>query len=170
MALFFPPKEPVKGEFQHGGTSTSTSPGSEFTQIFSFDREFAAPLGPADEVSVDPMLKPLEVLERWTDDKVITVLQRKLVIRNDKGERVVDAEKFFIGPAVDITRMTVLKPGDLLTTIRIPNTWAGATFYFEKVADREVWDFALVNIAAAMKVSGGVVQDIRVCCGGVEAV
>ena len=86
VALFFPPKEPVKGEFQHSGASTSTSPGSEFTQIFSFDREFAAPLGPADEVSVDPLLKPLEVLERWTGDKVITVLQRKLVIRNEANE------------------------------------------------------------------------------------
>jgi len=93
-----------------------------------------------------------------------------MVIRNDGGTKTVDAQDFFIGPAVDITHMTILKPGDLLTTIKIPNTWAGATFYFEKVADRNVWDFPLVNVAAAMKVSGGTIQEIRIACGAVECV
>ena len=50
--------------------------------------------------------------------------------------------------------MTVLQPGELLTAIRIPATWAGAQFYFEKVRDRQVWDFPLVNVASAMKVVG----------------
>ena len=43
--------------------------------------------------------------------------------------------------------MTVLNEGEILTAVRIPNTWANAEYYFEKVADRNVWDFALVNIA-----------------------
>src|SRR6267143_6173128 len=80
----------------------------------------------------------------------LIALDAKMVIRNQEGERVVDAENYFIGPGIDITRMTVLQPGDLLTAVRIPNTWAGAQFYFEKVADRKVWDFPLVNVASAM--------------------
>jgi xanthine dehydrogenase YagS FAD-binding subunit len=99
----------------------------------------------------------------------LVALDAKFVIRNSGGTRTVDAEEFFIGPSVDITRMTVLEPGDVLTTIRIPNTWANATFYFEKVADREVWDFPLVNVALAMKVENGTVSGARICCGGVEA-
>ena len=99
----------------------------------------------------------------------LIALDAKMVIRNSGGTREVNTQDFFIGPAVDITRMTVLKPGDLLTAIRIPNTWAGATFYFEKVADRAAWDFPLVNVAAAMKVQGGVIQEMRIACGGVEA-
>ncbi len=100
----------------------------------------------------------------------LVALDAKMVIQNSSGTTVVDAEKFFVGPAIDIRNMTILKDGDILTTIRIPNTWANATFYFEKVADREVWDFPLVNIAAAMKVSGGTIQDMRIAVGGVEAV
>ena len=66
--------------------------------------------------------------------------------------------------------MTRLEPGDILTAIRLPKTFAGARFYFEKVADRNTWDFALVNIAAALLVAGDVIQDIRVVCGAVECV
>ena len=100
----------------------------------------------------------------------LVALEAEMVIRNPDGERVVAAEDFFIGPAVDIERMTVLEPEDILTAIRIPNSWAGATFYFEKVADRNTWDFALVNVASAKVVKGGVVERVRVVCAGVECV
>ena len=73
-------------------------------------------------------------------------------------------------PAVDIQRMTVLDPDDLLTTIRIPNTWADADFYFEKVTDRGSWDFPLVSVATAMRTSGDQIDDARIVCGAVQCI
>lgn len=99
----------------------------------------------------------------------LIALDAKIVIRSGRGERVIDAEDFFIGPGADITRMTVLAPGDLLTAIRLPATWAGAQFYFEKVRDRKVWDFPLVNIASAMVASRGAIDRIRLAVNGVAA-
>jgi xanthine dehydrogenase YagS FAD-binding subunit len=99
----------------------------------------------------------------------LIALDAKMVIRNSKGDRVVDAEDYFIGPGIDITRMTVLQPGDLLTAIRIPATWAGAHFYFEKIRDRQVWDFPLVNIASAAVFTGDRVDRIRIAVNGVAA-
>jgi xanthine dehydrogenase YagS FAD-binding subunit len=99
----------------------------------------------------------------------LIALDAKMVIRSRSGERVVDAEQYFVGPAIEITRMTVLRPGDLLTAIRIPATWAGAQFYFEKVRDRQVWDFPLVNVASAMKAAGGQIQQLRLAVGAVAA-
>ncbi|MFQ5982817.1 MAG: FAD binding domain-containing protein, partial [Woeseiaceae bacterium] len=96
----------------------------------------------------------------------LVALDASMVIHNQDGERVVAAEDFFIGPDIDIERMTILKPGDILTAIRIPNIWANASFYFEKVADRKTWDFALVNIAAALRITDGVIQDSRIAAGG----
>ena len=84
----------------------------------------------------------------------LIALDAKFVIRTRKGERVVDAEDYFIGPDINITRLQILQPGDLLTAIRIPSTWAGAQFYFEKIRDRNVWDFPLMNVASAMVTSG----------------
>ena len=80
----------------------------------------------------------------------LIALDAQMVIRRSSGERVVSAEDYFIGPDIDITRMTVLRPGELLVAIRIPGTFAGARFHFEKIADRNVWDFPLVNVASAM--------------------
>jgi xanthine dehydrogenase YagS FAD-binding subunit len=100
----------------------------------------------------------------------LIALEASMVIRKaGGGERVVPAEQYFVGPGQDITRMTVLRPGELLTAIRIPSTWAGAQFYFEKVRDRQVWDFPLVNVASAMKASGGTIQAVRVVVGAVAA-
>jgi xanthine dehydrogenase YagS FAD-binding subunit len=99
----------------------------------------------------------------------LVALDAKMVIRSSKGVRVIDAEKFFIGPALDITRMTVLEPGDLLTAIRIPATWAGAQFYFEKVRERQVWDFPIVNVAAVFAVADGKIERSRIVVNAVAA-
>ena len=100
----------------------------------------------------------------------LVALDAQMVINSSAGERVVNAEDYFIGPGIDITRMTVLKPGDLLTAIRIPPTWAGAQFYFEKVRDRQVWDFPLVNVASAIKFSNNSIESARVVVGAVSCV
>ncbi len=69
----------------------------------------------------------------------LIALDAKMVIRSSKGERVVDAENFFIGPAIDITRMTVLEPGELL------------------------------NVAAVFVVSGGKIDRSRIAVNAVAA-
>jgi xanthine dehydrogenase YagS FAD-binding subunit len=99
----------------------------------------------------------------------LIALEAQMVIRSTKGERVVNAEDYFVGPAIDITHMTVLRPGELLTAIRIPATWAGAQFYFEKVRDRQVWDFPLMNVASAMVMNGGNIEKVRVVVNAAAA-
>jgi xanthine dehydrogenase YagS FAD-binding subunit len=100
----------------------------------------------------------------------LVALDAKFVLQSSGGQRVIGTDEFFIGPKVDITHLTSTKPEEILTAIRLPKTWANANFYFEKVADRNTWDFPLVNVAAAMRVQNGVVQDSRIACGGVSAV
>jgi xanthine dehydrogenase YagS FAD-binding subunit len=100
----------------------------------------------------------------------LVALDAKFVIRSSKGERVIGADEFFIGPHIDITRMTSTKPEEILVAIRIPATFANAYFYFEKVADRNVWDFPLVNVASAILVKNGTIEECRVACGGVSCV
>ncbi|HEX9877260.1 MAG TPA: xanthine dehydrogenase family protein subunit M [Gammaproteobacteria bacterium] len=117
----------------------------------------------------------------WGADRCIAVspsdlaptmvaLDARMVVRGAAGEREVAAEDYFIGPDIDIERMTIIGPGELMTAVRLPAEWAGARFYFEKVADRNTWDFPLVNIASAMFVEGGVISRIRMAAGAVQCV
>lgn len=99
----------------------------------------------------------------------LIALDASMVVKTGGQDRVIPAEEFFVGPGVDITRLTMLQPGDLLTAIRIPATWAGKAHYFEKVRDRQVWDFPLVNIASIMNVSGSTIADSRMVVNGVAA-
>jgi xanthine dehydrogenase YagS FAD-binding subunit len=90
-----------------------------------------------------------------------------MVVRRVGGsERVIPAAEFFVPPGYDIMKMTMLAPGDLLVAIRIPGTFAGKSFYFEKVRDRAVWDFALMSVASA--ISGtSTIEDSRIVVNGV---
>jgi xanthine dehydrogenase YagS FAD-binding subunit len=100
----------------------------------------------------------------------MVALDASMVLTSSKGERIVPAAHFFVGPAVNIRRMTVIEPGEILTAVRLPATWSGAKFYFEKVADRATWDFALVSIAAAFKMDGDTIREAHVVCGAVACV
>ena len=97
----------------------------------------------------------------------IVALEATMVVQSVDGERTVSAEDFFVGPDTHITQMTSLEPGEILTAVRLPVKWAGKKFYFEKVADRNVWDFALVSIAVAMSMDGDTIGASRFVCGGV---
>ena len=97
----------------------------------------------------------------------LIVLDAKFVLQTSKGQRVVDAEDYFLGPEIDITKINILQPGDLLTAIRLPAAWGGAKFYFEKVRDRNVWDFPLMNVASAMVMQGNMIDRIRLAVSAV---
>ena len=97
----------------------------------------------------------------------LIALDGKMIVESAGKTRVFDAEDFFIGPAIDITRMTVMDPQDLLTRIHIPAIWANSSFYYEKVRDRGSWDFQLVSVAAAFRTSGGTIEGARIAVNGV---
>jgi len=100
----------------------------------------------------------------------LVALDAEMVVRRPGGQRIIPAGDFFMDPGTDITRMTVLEPEDLLVAVRIPGRWAAARFHFEKVADRGSWDFALVSLSAALRVSDGVIRESRIVAGAVQCV
>jgi hypothetical protein len=76
VSFFFPPKE----EAIHSLASQTTG-GS----LASFTKEFE-PAKVEEDTSVNPLEHPLEVLEYWSKDRIVTVLQRKLVLRSERNE------------------------------------------------------------------------------------
>ena len=62
---------------------------------------------------------------------------------------------------------TVLKPGELITEVELPALPFARRSTYRKVRDRASYAFALVSVAAALDVDGGVVTDVRLALGGV---
>ena len=97
----------------------------------------------------------------------LTALEATMIATSQRGSREIPVDDFFLGPDLDIRNMTALASDELLVSVRLPERWSRTGFYFEKVADRNVWDFALVSIAAAFRMRGQGIAEARLVCGGV---
>lgn len=62
---------------------------------------------------------------------------------------------------------TVLRPGELVTSVKLPSNQFSAHSSYRKVRDRASYAFALVSVAAALELEGGIIKDIRLALGGV---
>ena len=97
----------------------------------------------------------------------LIALDAKFVLRTPKASTSWMPKIILSGPRSTSRALNILRPGDLLTAIRIPAAWAGAKFYFEKVRDRNVWDFPLMNVASAIKLNGNTIDQIRIAVNAV---
>ena len=61
----------------------------------------------------------------------------------------------------------MLEPGELITAVELPALPLAARSTYRKVRDRASYAFALVSVAAALEVDGGIVRDVRLALGGV---
>ena len=93
----------------------------------------------------------------------LLALDASLVIASADGDREVVLEDFFTG-----YRETVLRPAELVRSVRIPVPLAGHTT-FRKIAKRRYDDISSVAVAVALDVVDGTVVRARVGLGGVAA-
>ncbi len=93
----------------------------------------------------------------------LAALNAEVEIRSTKGERVVAIEDFYLLPRERVDDETVLQPGEVVTAILLPAVAAGGRQRYQKLMQREAWDFALVSIAGCRRPDG----DVRIVLGGV---
>ncbi len=85
------------------------------------------------------------------------------------GTRSVPVEAFHVLPKADVHRETVLEPGELVAEVLLPPPAPGLRSTYRKVRARAAFDFALVGVALALRLDGGVVREARVVLSGVAA-
>jgi xanthine dehydrogenase YagS FAD-binding subunit len=95
----------------------------------------------------------------------LAALNASVRVQGRAGAKTIPMEEFHRLPGDEPERDTVLEPGDLVTAIEVPPL--GMASKYRKVRERASFAFALVSIAAALDVDGGVVRDVRVALGGV---
>lgn len=97
-------------------------------------------------------------------------LDASVRVRGAEGkERLIPINEFHRLPGEEPQRDTVLGTGDLILAIQLPV--ASADFakhsYYLKVRDRSSYAFALVAVAAALRIENGSIKDARLVMGSV---
>jgi len=87
--------------------------------------------------------------------------------RGTAGERAIGVDGFFLLPGDTPEREHPLEHGELITAIEVPATSVARRSVYLKVRDRESYEFALVSVAAAVRVQDGTIADVRLALGGV---
>jgi xanthine dehydrogenase YagS FAD-binding subunit len=98
----------------------------------------------------------------------LVALGAQVRVVSRSGSRLVPMDEFFVPPARSIQRENVLRPGELLTEIRLPP--ASGRSVYRKVRARGSWDFALAGVAVAATVTEGRVERARVVLSGVAPI
>lgn len=79
-------------------------------------------------------------------------------------ERTIDAEEFFL---VGVNTSTVLREGEVVLEIEVPEAGPETVSTFIKFALRKSIDFPIVNCAAQVETRGGIVKSARICLNSV---
>jgi len=100
-------------------------------------------------------------------DMAVALLALDAVVRvlGPDGERSIPLAELHRLPGDDPSRDTTLRHGELITALDLPPLDLPSRY--RKVRDRASFAFALVSIAAALRVEDGVVREVRLALGGV---
>lgn len=83
------------------------------------------------------------------------------------GERTIGFDDYHRLPGDDPSRDNTLQPGELVTAVDLPDEGFAANYSYLKLRDRLSYAFALVSVAAALRIEDGVITEARVALGGV---
>jgi xanthine dehydrogenase YagS FAD-binding subunit len=100
----------------------------------------------------------------------LLALNAQSTIAGPSGTRTVAFDDYFHGPREDVLTENVLKPTEVMTDVFVPTPADGTKMAWNKLKDRQVYDFAVVSVAAVFTVDGGNWKDGRITLGGVAPV
>jgi xanthine dehydrogenase YagS FAD-binding subunit len=101
---------------------------------------------------------------------VLLVLDAQVQLRGRAGIRTMPVAEFFSLPREHRRHETEIGRDELLLSVVLPPLPAGTDTLYLKAMDRKVWAFALVAIAAAVRLEGRRVADARLVLGGVAPI
>lgn len=96
----------------------------------------------------------------------LAALQATVTTRGPDGERQIPMRYFHRLPGDHPEQDNHLEPGEVITSILLPEPFGGRQVY-RKVRERASYAFALVSVAAALRMEGGRIQAARLAFGGV---
>jgi xanthine dehydrogenase YagS FAD-binding subunit len=99
----------------------------------------------------------------------LAALDATVEVESVRGTRRIPLLDFHRLPGDTPHVETALEPDELITAVELPANPVAALSRYRKVRDRASYAFALVSVAAALRVEDGRVAAVRLALGGVAA-
>jgi xanthine dehydrogenase YagS FAD-binding subunit len=97
----------------------------------------------------------------------LSALDATIHVQGRSGDRSIHMADFHRLPGDTPEVDTNLKPDELIVAIDLPASPYAEHSHYLKVRDRASYEFALVSVAAALEMDGGVIRSARISLGGV---
>jgi xanthine dehydrogenase YagS FAD-binding subunit len=104
-----------------------------------------------------------------SSDLAVALVALDAVVRvfGPNGERTLPVENLYRLPHATPYLEHTIEPSELIVEVMVPGGPHARRARYLKVCNRSSYDFALVSVAAALDVDGGVVRAARIAVGGV---
>jgi len=100
----------------------------------------------------------------------LLALDAQITIFNGKKQCSVPVSEFYVLPGQDYRRETILRAGDIVSEILIPEAPEGSVSGYVKFTERNASEFAIVSVACAAQKTNGRIKSGRVALGGVAPI
>jgi xanthine dehydrogenase YagS FAD-binding subunit len=100
----------------------------------------------------------------------LLALDAQVRLQGSGGARSLPLAEFFSLPTEDRRHETRIERDELLLSVSLPPLPEGSRSTYVKAMDRKVWAFALVAVAAAVRLDGRRIADARLVLGGVAPI
>jgi xanthine dehydrogenase YagS FAD-binding subunit len=97
----------------------------------------------------------------------LAALNAAVRVTGPAGDRMIALEDFHRLPENEPQRDTTLLPNEIVTAVEIPAQGFPSNHTYLKIRDRLSYAFALVSIAAALRLENGTIREARLALGGV---
>jgi xanthine dehydrogenase YagS FAD-binding subunit len=98
---------------------------------------------------------------------VLIALGAEINIEGIRGRRTIPLSDLFQIPHESRRQLTILDPGEIITSVHLPAPVPGSRSTYLKARERKVWAFALASVAAQLVIEDGVIRNPVIVLGGV---
>jgi xanthine dehydrogenase YagS FAD-binding subunit len=95
----------------------------------------------------------------------LLAMNAEVELTSKAGKRTVAMRDFYVAPEEDLQHETAVKPGELITAIRVPVPAAGTRSAYQKYGEKESFDWPLADAGVVLEMDGNMCRNAAIVLG-----
>jgi xanthine dehydrogenase YagS FAD-binding subunit len=95
----------------------------------------------------------------------LLAMDAEVELTSKAGKRTVAMRDFYVAPEVDLQRETAVKPGELITAIRVPSPAPGTRSAYQKYGEKESFDWPIADAGVVLEMDGRTCRKAAIVLG-----